>query len=140
MLVVRWSTTNTITPQPILTKLGFHREDKNLFPAEGSKNKPHKINPGVHEWSFCFKMPSTLDESVEGIDTNWIVYNLNATVDRGYLTKQLTATKHIRVVRTLGRDMLETQPMEQVGHIRCLSWHFTDHPCNRSTRTFGHQN
>ena len=97
-----------------MQKQHFLLENLNLFPVDGNKNKPHKTNAGVHEWEFKFKMPSHLDESVEGLPTNWIVYNLKATVDRGYMSKPLTASSHIRVIRTLGRDMMETVPMEQV--------------------------
>lgn len=110
----RWSTTNTVTPQPIMNKCKFLAENLNMFPADGSKNKPHKINAGTHEWDFKFQMPSNLDESVEGLSSNWIVYNLTATVDRGYMSKQLSASTHIRVIRTLGRDLIETMPMDQV--------------------------
>ncbi|KAJ4376400.1 hypothetical protein N0V83_001683 [Neocucurbitaria cava] len=60
-------------------------------------------------------MPNNLDQSVEGLPTNWVVYNLKASVDRGYMSKQLSATSHIRVIRTLGRDMLESMPMEQIN-------------------------
>jgi hypothetical protein len=60
-------------------------------------------------------MPSSLDQSVEGLPTNWVVYNLKATVDRGYMSKQLSAVSHIRVIRTLGRDLLESMPMEQIN-------------------------
>ncbi|KAF1999248.1 carbon catabolite repression protein cred [Amniculicola lignicola CBS 123094] len=113
---VSWSTTNTVTPQPILWKGRFFHETVSMFPADDSaKNKAHKLNAGVHEWDFKFKMPSTLDESVEGLGTNWIVYNLTATVDRGYLSKQLLANQHIRVIRTLGRDVMESMPMEQIN-------------------------
>ncbi|KAF2123256.1 hypothetical protein BDV96DRAFT_593689 [Lophiotrema nucula] len=116
MRKVSWSTTNTVTPQPILSKNVFLRETLNIFPtADGSKNKAHKINAGVHEWDFKFTLPSNTDESVEGLGTNWVVYNLTATVDRGYMSKQLTATSHIRVIRTLGRDLMETVPMEQIN-------------------------
>jgi hypothetical protein len=69
----------------------------------------------VHEWDFKFKMPSKLEESVEGLPTNWIVYNLKATVDKGYMSKPLTASSHIRVIRTLGRDLLDSVPMEQIN-------------------------
>ncbi|KAI8931504.1 hypothetical protein NX059_011168 [Plenodomus lindquistii] len=31
------------------------------------------------------------------------------------MSKQLSASSHIRVIRTLGRDLLETQPMEQIN-------------------------
>jgi hypothetical protein len=60
-------------------------------------------------------MPSGLEESVEGLPTNWIVYNLKATVDRGYMSKPLTASSHIRVIRTLGRDLMDSVPMEQIN-------------------------
>ncbi|KAF2269686.1 hypothetical protein CC78DRAFT_539625 [Lojkania enalia] len=115
MRKISWSTTTTITPQPVLSKNFFLREILQLFPTDGSKGKPHKINAGVHEWDFKFKMPSSLDESVEGLGTNFIVYSLTAVVDRGYMSKQLTATQHIRVIRTLGRDLMETMPMEQIN-------------------------
>jgi hypothetical protein len=114
-LVCSWYTTNTVTPQPVTQKHNFFVETLNLFPVDGSKNKPHKINAGLHEWDFKFKMPSGLEESVEGLPTNWIVYSLKATVDRGYISKPLTASSHIRVIRTLGRDLLDSVPMEQIN-------------------------
>lgn len=113
----RWHLTNTVSPQPITQKTNFLVDNLTLFPVSCSdKNtKAHKINAGYHEWDFKFKMPSNLDQSVEGLPTNWIVYNLKATVDRGYMSKQLSASSHIRVIRTLGYDMLESMPMEQVS-------------------------
>ncbi|CAO2658316.1 Nn.00g060390.m01.CDS01 [Neocucurbitaria sp. VM-36] len=113
---VSWHLTNTVSPQPITQKTAFLIENLTLFPVEGSnKNKAHKINAGYHEWDFSFKMPNNLDQSVEGLPTNWVVYNLKASVDRGYMSKQLSATSHIRVIRTLGRDLLESMPMEQIN-------------------------
>ncbi|KAF1850345.1 uncharacterized protein K460DRAFT_274180 [Cucurbitaria berberidis CBS 394.84] len=113
---VSWHLTNTVSPQPITQKTNFLVETLNLFPVEGgNKNKAHKINAGYHEWEFTFKMPNNLDQSVEGLPTNWVVYNLKASVDRGYMSKQLSAHSHIRVIRTLGRDLLETMPMEQIN-------------------------
>jgi hypothetical protein len=110
--------TNTVTPQPIVSKRMFLKEELNLFPADGVKNKAHKINPGVHEWHFKFTIPGDVDESVEGLAGNFIVYNLNAVVDRGYISKQICATKHIRIVRTLAQDLMESVPMEQVGYAK----------------------
>ncbi|KAH7119674.1 carbon catabolite repression protein cred [Dendryphion nanum] len=113
---IQWhSTYTTASPQPIMNKCEFMRETLNLFPADGNKNKAHKINAGSHEWDFKFPIPGNADESVEGIATNWIVYTLSATVDRGYMSKALTTTHHIRIIRTLGRDLLETMPMEQIN-------------------------
>jgi hypothetical protein len=108
--------TNTVSPQPIAHKTNFVVENVNLFPVDGNRtNKSHKINAGYHEWDFSFKMPANLDQSVEGLPSNWVVYNLKATVDRGYMSKQLSASSHIRVIRTLGRDLLESMPMEQIN-------------------------
>lgn len=107
-----------MSPQPITQKTNFLVDTLTLFPVSCSdkvSSKAHKINAGYHEWDFKFKMPSNLDQSVEGLPTNWVVYNLKATVDRGYMSKQLSASSHIRVIRTLGRDMLESMPMEQVS-------------------------
>ena len=113
----RWHLTNTVSPQPITQKTNFLVDTLTLFPVSCSdkSTKAHKINAGYHEWDFKFKMPSNIDQSVEGLPTNWVVYNLKATVDRGYMSKQLSASSHIRVIRTLGRDMLESMPMEQVS-------------------------
>jgi hypothetical protein len=111
----RWHLTNTVSPQPITQKTNFLVENLTLFPVSGDRTKAHKINAGYHEWDFKFKMPSSTDQSVEGLPTNWVVYNLKATVDRGYMSKQLSATSHIRVIRTLGRDLLESMPTEQIN-------------------------
>ncbi|KAL6710136.1 hypothetical protein ACN47E_009927 [Coniothyrium glycines] len=113
---VSWHLINAVSPQPITQKTTFLVEDLTLFPVEGGqKHKAHKLSTGYHEWDFAFNMPSNLDQSVEGLPTNWVVYNLKASVDRGYMSKQLSATSHIRVIRTLGRDMLESMPMEQIN-------------------------
>ncbi|KAF2870172.1 hypothetical protein BDV95DRAFT_595718 [Massariosphaeria phaeospora] len=110
-----WLTTNTTSPQPVIQKVYFHVDTLNLFPVDGSKNKAHKVNAGVHEWEFKFKMPSHLYESIEGLPNNYVVYDLKATVDRGYMSKQLMAATHIRVIRTLGRDLTEAMPMDQTN-------------------------
>ncbi|KAI4643326.1 uncharacterized protein J4E79_011266 [Alternaria viburni] len=107
---------NPESMSPITQKTNFLVEELHLFPVDvGSKTKAHKLNAGYHEWDFKFKMPPNLDQSVEGLPTNWVVYSLKAHVDRGYMSKQLSATAHIRVIRTLGRDMLESMPMEQIN-------------------------
>jgi hypothetical protein len=112
--VDRWSTSHTVTPQPITNKCHFLTETQHIFPIDASKNKAHKVNAGSHDWDFKFTMPSNLDESVEGLSTNWIVYTLTATVERGSFSGKLHASTHIRVIRTLGRDLMETMPMDQV--------------------------
>jgi hypothetical protein len=75
------------------------------------------MNAGCHEWEFKFTLPGNTDESVEGLPMFWIVYDLTATLERGYMSKDLTATSHIRVIRTIGQDSSDTMPTEQV---RCM--------------------
>jgi hypothetical protein len=88
-------------------------EELNLYPAEGvgSSNVTHKIAPGVHEWRFKFVLDPYLPESVEGLSSSFCVYDLKAEIDRGYMSKALFAEKHLRIVRTLGRDTTETVPL-----------------------------
>ncbi|KAF2196182.1 hypothetical protein GQ43DRAFT_272365 [Delitschia confertaspora ATCC 74209] len=76
------------------------------------KNKSYKIHAGSHSWEFNFNMPSTLDESVEGIPTSHVIYGLTAWVDTGFFGKTLKAKHHIRVIRTPGPD---TMDMEQIS-------------------------
>lgn len=114
-----------MSPQPISQKTNILIDNLTLFPVGDHKNKAHKINAGRHEWDFSFKMSGMLDQSVEGLPTNWVVYNLKATVDRGYMSKQLSATSHIRVIRTLGRDLMESMPMEQVRYSQSAVLHVT---------------
>lgn len=111
---VSWSTITTVTPQPIVHKQVFLRETKNFLPAEW-KGKAHKINSGEHIWDFKFTLPPNTPESVEGLGTSYIVYDLNAVVDRGYISKSLTAQTHIRVIRTLSNDRMASPPIEQAN-------------------------
>lgn len=91
-------------------------EEKVLYPAEGQgiSSVAHKIAPGNHEWRFNFYMDSHLPESVEGLPGSHVVYGLTAEIDRGYMSKNLVASKHVRVIRTLGRDLTDTVPMPYV--------------------------
>lgn len=107
--------TNAVNPQTISQKTKFLEEDVMLFPHDGSVKQAHRIGPGHHEWTFKFTLNGDLPESVEGLLGSHIIYNLTASVDRGYLTKDLSTTKHIRVVRTLGQDMQDAVSLEQIN-------------------------
>lgn len=100
-------------------------EEKQFIPAPGAPPTTHRIAPGRHEWRFEFMLDPKLPESVEGLAGNYVVYNLSAEIDRGYMSKSLSATKHVRVIRTLSRDMTETVPFPYVSHqilyMQCLS-------------------
>lgn len=108
--------TNTVTPQPVLSKRTFLHKELPIYPTDGSKKQAHTMGAGAHEWPFRFEIPGDTDESVEGLASSYIIYELHASVDRGYMTKDLTTKKHIRIVRTLGQDLMEAIPMEQVRY------------------------
>ena len=93
-------------------------EEVMLHPTTYNPNNStiHKIAPGTHEWRFKFQLAPSLPESVEGLPGSYIVYELNAEIDRGgYMSKSLTTSKHIRVIRTLGRDLADVVPLPYVN-------------------------
>lgn len=115
---VQWLVEPSTSTMTIRDKGTIISEEKVLYPAEGlSTSVAHKIAPGFHEWRFSFQMPSHLPESVEGLPGSYIVYDLTAEIDRGYMSKNLIATKHVRVIRTLGRDLTDTVPMPYVCRV-----------------------
>ena len=110
---VSWFVEPGVSSLQIREKGTIINEELNLHPAEGVgiSNVTHKIAPGCHEWRFKFLLDPSIPESVEGLAGSFIVYDLKAEIDRGYMSKSLFAEKHVRVVRTLGRDMTETVPL-----------------------------
>lgn len=69
----------------------------------------HKVNKGVMEWPFEFDLNPSMPESVEGMANSWLVYNLHASIERpGWNQKDLTSSLHIRIIRTLGPEQMES--------------------------------
>ncbi|KAI5201325.1 hypothetical protein E4T39_05265 [Aureobasidium subglaciale] len=69
----------------------------------------HKINSGTIEWPFEYTLDPSMPESIEGMNSTYIVYYLHASVSRpGWNAKDITTTQHIRIVRTLGGEQMET--------------------------------
>lgn len=120
---VGWTSYGSTSGNPSSTQLVrdkgiLLKEEKQFIPASTSVGLPstiHRIAPGRHEWRFAFVLDPSLPESIEGLSGNHIVYNLSAEIDRGYMSKSLLATKHLRVIRTLSRDMTETVPFPYVS-------------------------
>lgn len=109
---VSWFVEPTVSSLQVRDKGLVMDEELNLYPADGaSTGTSHKIAPGTHEWRFSFKMEPSIPESVEGLPGSFVVYDLKAEIDRGWGSKNLLAEKHVRVIRTLGRDMSETVPL-----------------------------
>jgi arrestin-related trafficking adapter 4/5/7 len=95
-------------------------EDEQLiFPASSSQlsamSSTHRIAAGKHEWRFQFTLDPSLPESIEGLQSGFVGYELKAEIDRGYMSKGLLAKKHVRIIRTLSRDMTETVPFPYVS-------------------------
>ena len=89
-------------------------QEQVFFPSPGVPSSTHKLAPGPHEWRFSFELSPHLPESVEGLQGNYIIYNLTAEIDRGIMSKSLIATKHVRIIRTLNRDIAESVPFPYV--------------------------
>jgi hypothetical protein len=122
---VSWMVEPTVSSLQIRDKGIIMDEELMLYPTEGqSSNVTHKIAPGTHEWRFKFLLNPVIPESIEGLSGSYVVYDLKAEIDRGYMSKNLLCDKHVRVVRTLGRDMTETVPMPYVRLLSLLSFSF----------------
>jgi len=69
----------------------------------------HKVKAGIIEWPFELELSPSMPESVEGLRENYIVYYLYASVSRpGWNTRDVVAQEHIRIVRTLGSESMES--------------------------------
>jgi len=111
----------------------------------------HKINKGVIEWPFEFDLNPAMPESVEGMANSWLVYNLHASVERpGWNQKDLISSMHIRIIRTLGPEQMESTrsrvrktayASERLCYRRSRSCRKSQHSpltsSRRRTRTFG---
>jgi len=108
---------SSATSSTIRDKGTLVSEETQFIPAPGAPYTTHRIAPGRHEWRFSFTLDPSQPESVEGLSGCFVVYTLSAEIDRGYLNKSLVASQHVRVVRTLSRDMSETVPFPYVSVI-----------------------
>lgn len=85
-------------------KKTFWHEERNLGTAG-----THKINSGTIEWPFEFTLDPSMPESIEGMNSTYLVYDLHASVSRpGWNAKDIVAHSHLRLVRTLGPEQMET--------------------------------
>lgn len=77
-------------------------------PNRSSVETSHKVKAGVIEWPFEFLLDPAMPESIEGMANTFVVYHLHASVSRpSWNSRSLTASEHIRLVRTLGPDSLD---------------------------------
>ena len=102
---IRWYHIGPVSHSIVEDKRVFWHQEQRL----GGVETPHKINAGTIEWPFEFELAPAMPESVEGLRETHIVYHLHASVARpGWSAKDLLAQEHIRIVRTLGPESMET--------------------------------
>lgn len=75
--------------------------------GSSTPSSSHTLAQGNHEFPFETIIPGSIDESVEGLDGGHVVYRIVATIERGRFANNVTCKRHLRVVRTLGSDVLE---------------------------------
>lgn len=76
----------------------------------------HTFAPGNYEFPFETVIPGSIDESIEGMEGAFVAYKLVAVVERGRFTNNLTTKKHIRIIRTLGSDVLELSQTTSIAN------------------------
>ncbi|KAI9681842.1 MAG: hypothetical protein M1829_000587 [Trizodia sp. TS-e1964] len=75
--------------------------EKDWIFADAGKNKIETLPAGNYEYPFTVTIPGDTPESVEGLESSWIVYRMRASIDRGKFAHHLHTRKHLRIVRTL---------------------------------------
>lgn len=89
---------------PIVNESTFHSQEIRLE-KDGQATGP--VTAGNNEFPFQFSLPGDVSETVEGLPGNFIIYELKAVVERGIMAKDIEARRRLRIIRTLGSDLLE---------------------------------
>ncbi|RPA96687.1 hypothetical protein L873DRAFT_1693575 [Choiromyces venosus 120613-1] len=74
---------------------------------EFSHKHPVTLRPDNYEYDFDAVLPGDLPESIEGLESAQIFYRLKAVIERPRFAQNITAKKHLRIVRTLSPGALE---------------------------------
>lgn len=93
---------NLLTKRAASSKRTFAIEHADLLPTAESGS--YKLSRGPHEFAFSFTLPGDSEESVEGNEAWWNVYELRATLVKGTLGRTVKDSCHLRVIRTHGDD------------------------------------
>ncbi|KAL2316373.1 Arrestin domain-containing protein C31A2.12 [Schizosaccharomyces pombe] len=65
------------------------------------------LRAGNYEYPFHVMLPGDIAESVEGLQSCYVVYRLKASIDRTGLASKMVKKKHIRLIRALPADAIE---------------------------------
>ncbi|KAI5778173.1 hypothetical protein EDC01DRAFT_377124 [Geopyxis carbonaria] len=78
---------------------------------EGSQHG-YTLAPNNYVYPFSTPLEGTMEESVEGLGNTHVIYRFKVKVTRGKFNHDITAKKHLRIIRTLAPTALElTQTM-----------------------------
>jgi hypothetical protein len=100
----RWFYMGGMAAGEVSDKKTFWHEERHL-----GTSGTHKINSGTIEWPFEFQLDPSMPESIEGMNSTYIVYDLHASISRpGWNAKDIVTHSHVRLVRTLGPEQMET--------------------------------
>ncbi|KAF2279756.1 uncharacterized protein EI97DRAFT_371539, partial [Westerdykella ornata] len=105
---VSWPTQHHLKDKTILTKRAASSkktsplEHVDLLPLAESGS--YKLSRGAHELPFSFTLPGDTEESIEGHEDWWNVYELRATLVKGPLGRTVKESCHLRVIRTQGDE------------------------------------
>ena len=71
------------------------------------QGKMTAMKPGNYEYPFDASLTGQMCESIEGLSHAYVIWRLKARVVRGTFSHDITAKKHLRIVRTLAPESLE---------------------------------
>jgi hypothetical protein len=92
-------------------------EKKWNFIENNTGHTMYHIKPNNYEYPFQVHLEGTLPESVEGLAHAHVVYRLKARIIRGKFSHDITAKRHLRVIRTLApgtQELMQTMSVENL--------------------------
>ena len=106
----RWYT-DAVNPQCIRNDDTVLSKESILFPLPrmDTHQTAYTIRPGNHVWPFCIAFGNDIEESIDGLRSNFVRYEVNAWIGcSGIFASSLTASQRFRVVRTSEHDILNS--------------------------------
>lgn len=100
----------------------IYEKDWQFLDFDHDPKKCFVLGAGNYEYPFEHVFPGNAPESVEGLDSAYIVYRMKATIERPRFSQDIHQKKHLRVVRTLSPEdeaLSSTMAVENVWPEKC---------------------
>ncbi|RPB29536.1 hypothetical protein L211DRAFT_23310 [Terfezia boudieri ATCC MYA-4762] len=100
----------------------IYEKDWQFLNFEHDPKKCFVLGAGNYEYPFEHIFPGNAPESVEGLDSAYVVYRMKATIERPTFSHDIHTNKHLRVVRTLSPEdeaLSSTMAVENVWPEKC---------------------